>query len=181
MKRLIVLGICLHLAALTGVEAQTGGGRVEVTFNFTRQRGYATNQFAVWVEDSGSKHVKTLYATMFTANGGWKKREQSIPVWVKQSLLNGMQKNEIDALTGPTPQTGTVSYIWDGTNQAGLAVPSGEYTIIVEASLRNENHVIYKAAVRLGGGAAELRPNPVYKGNSPRERGMIGNVKISVK
>ncbi|MDR1902451.1 MAG: DUF2271 domain-containing protein [Treponema sp.] len=181
MKRLIVLGVCFWVISLTGAEAQAGTGKVEVTFNFTRQGGYATNQFAVWVEDSGGKYIKTLYATMFTANGGWKTRDQSLPVWVKQSGLSGMKKNETDAVTGSTPQTGKVSYIWDGTNQAGLAVPAGEYRIFVEATLRNENQVMYNAAVRLGGGASEFQPNPVYKGNSARERGMIGGVKISVK
>lgn len=50
------------------------GGSVEVSFHYARQKGFSSNQFAVWVEDSGGRFVKTLYATGFTASGGYKKK-----------------------------------------------------------------------------------------------------------
>src|SRR5215470_12350337 len=80
-------------------------GVVELTFSFARQSGYSTNQFAIWIEDSQNHHVKTIYATRFTANGGWSRRPSSIPMWVRQSELSTMSKTQIDTVTGATPRT----------------------------------------------------------------------------
>jgi hypothetical protein len=171
--------------------APNGGGHAEVSFTFTRQSGFASNQFAVWVEDAGGKLVKTLYATRFTAAGGFKKRPSSIPLWVKQASLEKLGKQEVDALTGATPKTGGLVYVWDGTNQAGAAVPAGEYRVFLEATLRNDDRVLYSAAVRIGGagsaGTADgkaLTDAPAqaqYFGKDSPERKMISNVRVSYR
>ena len=152
--------------------------RVEVNFTYTKQGGFASNQFAVWIEDAQGRYVKTLYATRFTAAGGWQRRELSLPLWVKQSNLAGKSKAQVDALTGPTPKNGNLRYVWDGTDSAGRSVPAGEYRVLVEATLRNENAVLYTATIKLGErgkAAAQAR----YSGSSAAERGMIGQVTVS--
>ncbi|WP_221621529.1 DUF2271 domain-containing protein [Paenibacillus rhizophilus] len=58
-----------------------------ISFPFVRQDGIASNQFAVWVEDSRGRYVTTLYATRFIATGGYKLRPEAIPTWVKHSGL----------------------------------------------------------------------------------------------
>jgi hypothetical protein len=177
-----ILALCLALLSFPAIfgpaQAVPVVGTAEVSFAFNKQGGFASNQFAVWVEDSQGRHVKTLYATRFTANGGWKKRESSIPLWVKQSGLGGMNKSQIDALTGPTPRSGTLRYVWDGTNQAGLAAEAGAYKVFVEATLRNENRVLYTADITLGGSGV-VTPSPRYFGNSTAERGMIGQITVT--
>ncbi|MDR0598631.1 MAG: DUF2271 domain-containing protein [Treponema sp.] len=175
MKKRILLSI-LALAGL-GLYAQTAV-KVEVSFTYTRLSGSGSNQFAVWIEDAQGRYVKTLYATRFTALGGWKKRDLSIPQWVKQSGLAAMSQSQIDAITSPTPQTGGVRYVWDGTDSAGRAVPAGEYKVFVEASLRNENRVIYTAPVQVGGKPAQVTAQAHYFGLSTAERGMIGPVTV---
>ena len=174
MKKLLfpVLFLCIVM----GVMAQTN--RVEVRFDYARQSGVGSNQFAVWIEDANGHHVKTLYATRFTANGGWKKRKQSLPSWVKQSNLAEMEKAQTDAITGPTPGGGSLSYIWDGTDSAGQALPGGEYRVMVEATLRMGSRVLYTAAIRLGEGG-QITPQPQYFGSGKKERGMIGNVTVT--
>jgi len=176
--------------------------KVEVSFDFTRQTGFATNQFAVWVEDAQGKHIKTLYATKFTATGGWKRRELSLPLWVKQSNLADMDKTRIDAITGPTPKNGTLCYNWDGKDSMGQTLANGEYRVFVEATLRNENRVLYTAVVKLGEKSRitvkikgdmrneaavnvkldESKGQPAaqvqYFGTSAAERGMIGPVTV---
>jgi len=90
---------------------------VAVTFDFQKQSGYASNQFAVWVENANGKLVKTLYVTQFTVNGGYEKRPDAIPVWVKQSgLAQGIAQ---DAVSGATPKSGSLRYVWDLTDQSG--------------------------------------------------------------
>jgi hypothetical protein len=182
MKTYRIVGLCfimLNLPAVLGpAQPVPVVGTAEVSFTYNKQGGFASNQFAVWIEDSRGGHVKTLYATKFTATGGWKKRESSIPLWVKQSGLGGMNKSQIDALTGPTPRGGTLRYVWDGTNQAGLAAAAGGYRVFVEATLRNENRVLYTADITLSGSGA-VTPQPRYFGNGTAERGMIDRVTVT--
>jgi hypothetical protein len=170
-----ILFIMVILCAASALFGQS----LEISFDFVNQSGFASNQFAVWIEDANGNHVRTLYATKFTAQGGWKKREQSIPQWVKQSGLAEMNKSQVDAITGPTPKGGTLRYVWDGKNKSGAAAPQGEYRVFVEATLRSENRVLYSGSIRLGspsGTQAELKPQ--YSGSSTAERGMIGQVKL---
>jgi hypothetical protein len=158
-----------------------GQGGVEVTFTYARQSGSASNQFAVWVEDSVGTYIKTLYASRFTASGGWKRRPLSIPQWVKQSGLASLNKQETDAVTSATPAAGALTYTWDGTNQAGAIVPAGEYTLYLEATLRNESRVVYSATVLVGSGntgEAPVQTQYFSTEAAAKERGMITNVHI---
>jgi hypothetical protein len=170
------------LPAWAGAQALSSAA-AEITFTYTRQSGSASNQFAVWVEDANGVHVKTIYATRFTVTGGWERRPLSIPRWVKAADLATMSKAQADAITGATPRAGALSYRWDGANQAGAAVPPGEYKVVLEATLRNEAAVVYSAVIRIGGGQAgdgpvEAQVRAEYAGADITERGMISNVKV---
>jgi hypothetical protein len=153
----------------------------EISFTFNRQTGSSSNQYAVWVEDSRGNLVKTLYATRYTANGGWERRPQSIPLWVNRSGLSTMAKRDIDAITGATPRTGTQSYRWDGTDKNGNPLAAGEYQVFLEATLRGENRVIYSAPIPLGsdtGSQGEAQVKAEYFGSGTSERNMIEGVKV---
>jgi hypothetical protein len=180
LKRPLFL-VLVGMTVFAGVFAQSdsGAGTVEISFTYTRQGGFGSNQFALWITDAQGNYVKTLYATRFTASGGYAKRPQSIPDWVKLSGLAGMSKDQADAFTGATPRTGVLSYRWDGTNQAGEAVPPGEYQVFLEASLRNENRVLYSATVHLGASSGPVELQPRYFGNDTKARAMISGVKVS--
>jgi hypothetical protein len=180
MKRLFVfLAVLTAVSACVAGQASSPKAVAELSFSFARQTGPASNQFAAWVEDAQGKYVKTLYATKYTAAGGWKIRETSIPVWVKKSGLASMTKAETDALTGSTPRTGTVTYVWDGTDIKDAALPDGGYVICLEGTLRWENQVMYRAPIRIGQGPSEAQVNPEYTGTPPAgERAMIGNVTV---
>ena len=139
-----------------------GGGLLTITFDYTKQSGYASNQFAVWIEDMGGNYVKTLYATRFTANGGYKNRPDSIATWVSKSGLAAMKKTEVDAITGATPNTGSLSYTWDTTDAAGNAVAPGEYKFFVEGSLRWKNSVLYSGTIDTAAGTATVQADRAY-------------------
>lgn len=159
---------------------QQSSAAVELEFNFTRQSGHASNQYAVWIEDAQGQYVKTLYATLWTARGGWSRRSTSIPVWVRQSGLSDMTRSEINALSGATPATGIVTYVWDGTNSHGVTVPDGNYMLLLEGTLRWENQVFYSIPFSLGQGSSALEFNVQYSGDSTAERTMISDVKARV-
>jgi hypothetical protein len=174
--------VLLGMMAFAGVfaESASGSGAVEIFFTYTRQGGFGSNQFALWITDAQGRYIKTLYATRFTASGGYAKRPQSIPDWVKLSGLAGMGKAQADALSGATPKTGLLRYRWDGTDQAGAVVPPGEYRVFLEASLRNENRVLYSAPVRLGSASGPVEIQPQYFGSDTKVRSMISGVNVLV-
>jgi hypothetical protein len=182
MKRLFLVVIFLTFV-LAVAAAQQAQPAAELTFTFTRLSGSASNQFAVWIENSQGQYIRTLYATRYTANGGWKVRETSIPVWVKQSGLSTIPDSQIDAVSGATPRTGTLTYTWDGTNNSGAPVPAGNYVIILEGTLRWGNQVYYRAPIALGQGTATPQVSIQYVDDPTRQpvlddRKMIDNVRV---
>ena len=179
--KISMLSLMLGLVCVSFAAAQQSQGNVEISFAYVKQGGTGSNQFAVWIEDASGRVVKTIYATRFTARGGWKRRPESIPQWVEASGVKTMNKDQYDALTASTPRQGTLTYVWDGTDQAGKPVAPGEYTVHVEGSLRFANRVLYTGKVTLGGPAAELQAASQYWGDSAAERGMIGPVTLRYK
>lgn len=172
--------VFLFMLILINATAQqtTAQTAAEVSFTFTRQSGHATNQFAIWIEDSQGRHIKTLNVTRFTARGGWSRRPDSIPIWVKQSGVAEMTRVQIDAVSNATPRTGTLIFTWDGTNSRGTSVPDGEYLLVLEGTLRWENRVIYHSPIVLGQGATTAEITVEYFGESVAEHSMLSNVRV---
>jgi hypothetical protein len=173
MKKLIVLAALGLLGTALWAQA------AELSFDYKQQRGAGSNQFVIWVEDAAGNYIKTLYATNFTADGGWERRPTSLPVWVKKSGLAKMPRSQIDALTGATPEQGKLSYRWDFTDSKGAKVAPGKYKIILEATLKNENQALYSADIQTGT-ALDASPVPQYSGTGTAERGMISGVRVKV-
>ncbi|MCL2230577.1 MAG: DUF2271 domain-containing protein [Treponema sp.] len=179
MKKFFIVFILAIIAAASAA-AQNAA---EISFTFTRQTGPASNQFAIWIEDSSGQLVKTIYAARWTAQGGYARRPTSIPLWVRISNLANMPRASVDAVSGATPATGALTYTWNGTNNAGAAVPAGDYVIVLEGTLRWENQVYYRAPVRLGQGAATPQVSVEYvsgERDTTAERAMLSNVRVRV-
>jgi hypothetical protein len=187
MKK-ITLFVILTVLVLTSAAAQQAAAQqavqtaatLEVTFTYTRQSGSASNQFAVWIEDTQGKYIKTLNVTKWTANGGFSRRPSSIPMWVKKADPSKMTKAQIDAVSSATPQTGTVTCTWDGSDSNGAALPTGDYVLVIEGTLRWENQVYYRTPISLGKGTMTPRVNAEYVGDATAERAMIKDVKVRV-
>ena len=178
MKKLLLAMVLMF--AVSAMFAQSN--KVEISFNYAYQKGFASNQFALWIEDAEGGYIKTLFATKWTAAGGWKRRENSLPLWVKRSSLAEMNKTQIDALSGATPKTGGIlNFTWDGTNNAGKQLPDGEYKIFIEGTLRNEYSVLYTLPVKLSEKhAAEtlVDVQGKYSGTGKGEQNMISKVTV---
>jgi len=164
-------------------------GEVVITFDYEKQSGHASNQFAIWIEDADRNYTKTLYATHYTAKGGYENRPDSISQWVSKSNLASMEKSEVDAITGSTPKQGTQSYTWDLTDAHGDKVPAGKYVFFVEGSLRWKNRVLYTCELEIGGSSTTMPATAefYYEGSSNQpalssgspESNMIGLVTVS--
>jgi hypothetical protein len=164
-------------------------GEVVVSFDYARQSGHASNQFAVWIEDENGKFIKTLYATRFTAAGGYEIRPDSIPARVESAGLSSLSDARADAVSGATPQPGRLEYVWDLTDENGGAPESARYLFFVEGSLRWKNRVLYTGEIDLKvGGVIEPQAEFYYAASDGQpaltdaspERGMISAVKAEV-
>ena len=191
MKRLFLFlaafGLLLTAACKQStpvVDQSAQNGKMTISLDYQAQDGYASNQFAVWVENSDGAVVKTLYATRFTAKGGYEKRPDAIPLWVARSGVADMK--DVDAITSATPKSGKLEYSWDLTDAAGTRVPDGTYRYFVEGTLRWKNSVLFSGEITLGQSAATAQATaeysyaasddaPALTANSP-ENGMLTNV-----
>ena len=166
----------------------TSDGEVIVEFEYEKQSGHASNQFAAWVEDADGNYINTLFATKFTVNGGYKNRPDSISRWVAKSELASMEKHEVDAISGATPRQGSQYYTWDLTDKNGNAIQPGQYTVFVEGSLRWKNSVVFSATIEVGDvpNTVQAEANYIYEAadrqdvltsDSP-ENAMLTNVRV---
>lgn len=156
---------------------QSSLGKVEISFPFVKQKGYASNQFVVWIEDAEGKFLKTLYVTNFTARQGYKTRKDSLKTWVKKSKRAEAAKDEIDAVSGATPRTGKLTYTWNCDDRQGNPVSPGNYRFFVEGTLFWESNVIYSGTIAVGGNGESNIPVKVeYSSTDQKNKNMIGPV-----
>lgn len=148
---------CNHLRAEETRTADRGEERLEISLRF-RRGGIASSQYAIWIEDETGRLVRTLYATSFTAKGGYEYREDAIPVWVSKAKPQTMSFAQVDAITGATPRNGILTYQWDGTDDKGNRVPPGNYKFFVEGTLYWKSRVLYSGELAWGGKGQESIP-----------------------
>ena len=159
MKKVITAIIVTMLLVIPAVALSKKGkaakaNTLEVSFNYQRQAGPGSNQYAVWIENEKGEFVKTLFVTSYTTKGrarggeqpkrGYIVRPACVPVWVKTSKAEEKTDVQLDAVTGATPQSGGVqTFTWDFTDEQGKAVPQGTYKVKVEATLIFDSDIVY--------------------------------------
>ncbi len=148
-------------------------GLVRLDYRFERQEGHASNQVAVWVEDATGRHVRTLSATSFTAEGGYDRRPMSLPAWREVAGWDDPPDALVQAVSRPAPQSGDQALYWDGLDASGVPVPPGSYRFRVEGNLLWENRVLFTGTVALGDAAATAEAAPEFQ---PAEAASMGGM-----
>ena len=180
---LVAVGICLQGCTTSyakdreDTKETPAGERLEISFRFQRG-GIASSQYAIWIEDGTGRLVRTLYATSFTAEGGYEYREDALPVWVSKAKPQPLSSTQIDAITGATPRNGLVTYQWDGTDDKGNRVPQGTYTFFVEGTLYWKSRVLYTGELEWRGKGQDSIPVKArYFNPSQTNKNMITELK----
>lgn len=188
MKKTVLFTILGVLASF-----QMSGRELEISFNYEKQPGPGSNQYAVWIEDAGGKVVKTLFVTSFTSKGrsrdgqkaerGYRFRPACVPNWVKAVDADSLSDGQMDAFTGATPaSSGTQTFVWDFTDQNGKAVARGKYVFHVEATYFNEGQVLYTGEVMSSGRKDIGVIKEVFSNPSVTEhKGMISSLTARVR
>lgn len=180
----------LMLCAVTALFAfrAPDPGTLELSFQYDKQSGPGSNQYAVWIEDADGQVVKTLFVTQFTAKGrsrlgskparGYTFRPSCTPTWVKHVGAEALSDGQIDAFTGATPaRSGVQTFTWDFTDQDGQPVAEGTYRFYIEATYNGPSVVTHTGTVTYGAPAGDLPVETSYIEPSEDRKDMITNVK----
>ncbi len=147
-------------------------GKVFIEFSFRKHLRIAGNQVAVWINDERGRYVATVYASRFTASGGFKRRPDALAVWVQASDWGQATKVEVDAVTRPTPRNGPVQLRWDCVDRAGRPVPPGVYTYRLESTIYWQNRALWTGRIRVGAGPDASQAQPVYEPKGAEREGI---------
>ena len=173
MKRLIVLA-CLVSIPLMTASAQVSPGVVTISYNLFHPHWIASNQLAVWIEDSRGAFIKTIFATDFMARRkGYLKRPQCCPEWVTASGLANLPDASVDAISGATQKPGHVELTWNCTDSNGKPVPPGVYDYKVEANIQWDKRVIWDGKIEIGSQPSTSGAVPAYLPDSARTAGTL--------
>lgn len=166
--------------------APSAGGisGVDISFDYQRISGWASNQIALWAEDRSGRAVRTLYVSDFTgARRGYEKRPDSLKSWVAAANPQKMTDDSIDAVSGATPKEGRQAFFWDLRDDSGAALPAGTYRICLEGTLRWSSSVVFCSEIDLNAarpGALPVSEKRSEPGNNDGS-GMLGNVTMTVR
>ena len=159
---------------------------VELSFNYQKQSGAGSNQWAVWIENAEGKVVRTLTVTSFTSKGrggrrGYTFRPTCVPTWVKNAKAEEMTDEQIDAVTGATPsQSGVQTYTWDFKDAAGKDVPAGDYKICFEATLYFNSILLYTGSFSTKDKAGDIKLTSTLTEEDEQHKNMITEVKAQL-
>ena len=160
---------------------------VELSFNYQKQSGAGSNQWAVWIENAEGKVVRTLTVTSFTSKGrggrrGYTFRPTCVPTWVKNAKAEEMTDEQIDAVTGATPaQSGVQTYTWDFKDADGKDVTAGDYKICFEATLYFNSIILYTGSFSTKDKAGEIKLTSTLTEEDESHKNMITEVKATLK
>ena len=192
MKRTKIITAVLAVMLAIPAMSQNKGKSLEVSFNYEKQGGPGSNQYAVWIENDKGNVVKTLFVTSFTTKGrargnapaqrGYVMRPACVPTWVKVAKASEQTDQQLDAVTGATPQaSGVQTFTWNFTDQQGKAVPQGTYKVFVEATLYNNSDIIYSGTFSTKDKAGNVTLTSKLTEPDEQHKNMVTNVKAVLK
>ena len=190
---ILILAILLSMIAVAqSSKKDVKASALEVSFDYQRQAGPGSNQYAVWIENEKGNVVKTLFVTSYTTKGrarggeqpkrGYIVRPACVPTWVKTVKADEKTDQQLDAVTGATPQAGgTQTFTWDFTDEQGKAVPQGDYKVVVEATLFFDSDIIYSGTFSTKDKEGDIKLTSTLTKGDEQHKNMVTNVKAILK
>lgn len=192
MKKYFLAIIAVMLLTMPAMAQAKMGKTLEVSFNYLKQAGPGSNQYAVWIENEKGEVVKTLFVTSFTTKGrvrgneqpmrGYLKRPNCVPTWVKTVKAESLSDQQLDAVTGATPKAnGKQTFSWDFTDQQGKKVKDGKYCVKVEATLYQTSSIVYTGSFSSKDKAGNVALTSKLSEPNETHKDMITDVKAVIK
>ena len=114
-------------------------------------RRYRKPYVAVWIEDEHKFPVKTIAL--------WIMQDRPGPRWYPdlkrwyssdRMRLLAEDQNLIDGMSGATRSPGKHKMAWDGTDNAGVRLPEGKYTLMIESAREHGSYQLIKETIEVG-------------------------------
>jgi hypothetical protein len=143
-----VLGFFYSISSYAQESQNTS--KVYISYTWTPIHSHGSNQLAVWIEDEKGNFICTLFATKYTASGGYEKRPVSLNEWTAKAHIKDTPEKEVDAITGATPKEGRQSIVWNCADKSGKRLPAGTYVVKMEANLLNADQMFFTGKITIG-------------------------------
>ena len=125
---------------------------LEVTINKPANpgRGYRRPYVAAWLTDEDDFPVRTILL--------WVQKDGKGPRWIpdlrqwhRDDRMRGIVSDQdlVDAMSGPTRNTGMHKVAWDGKDDLGVPLPPGMYTLNIEAAREHGTYQILREKLEL--------------------------------
>jgi FAD:protein FMN transferase len=101
---------------------------------------------AVWVEDKKKESIRTLAV--------WYNKSRWLPDlkrWYSKNQPGKMDPGVMESISSATRSAGKYTLTWDGLDDRGKQVPSGKYTIYIEAAREHGTYQLIKQEVEWNG------------------------------
>lgn len=192
LKKYFIAALAAMLLSVPAMAQKNKAKTLEVSFDYQKQAGPGSNQYAVWIENEKGEVVKTLFVTSYTTKGrvrgneqpvrGYVKRPNCVPTWVKVSKASEKTDQQLDAVTGATPKAnGKQSLTWDFTDQQGKKVKDGKYSVKLEATLYQASSIIYTGTFSTKDKAGSVTLTSKLSESIDTHKDMITDVKAVLK
>jgi len=173
----------LFLMPLFIISCKQKDGILEVSVDYDQKEKWASDQFAMWIEDTSGNFINTLFVTQFaTTELSYTERGDCVPVWVSKAQPSKMTAEEIDAISTATPVSGIFNHTWDLKDKQGVKVKHGTYVFVLEATLTNNSRVIFKNNIKIGNKPVSVPGIPEYTHpDREKNKDMIRSVIVNYK
>jgi hypothetical protein len=137
-----------------GTARAQGAGALSVKFFYdTPTTVEPTYHTVVWLEDKAGKLVKTLFVSAELSSKEFK-MGNACPDWVKVARWDTVPKDDVAAVTAPTPSVGNAEMSFD---LAKLKVAPGTYRFKLQVHVSEEFNLLYSGDVTVGGAAGPIK------------------------
>jgi hypothetical protein len=170
---IVLILVCICGCSIPFVADQEASGTVSITYILHRTPTSGSNQVAVWIEDEDGNYVKSLYATRFAADGGFKQRPDTLPEWVRISDWENASPAEVDAVSAATQAVGTRTVVWDLTDRSGVPVSTGTYIYKIEGNISRANRVVWQGSIDVVGKGNTSVAEGTYYPTDAAEKGLL--------
>ena len=174
----------LFIIPLFIISCKQKEGILEITVDYEQKAKWASDQFAVWIEDNAGNYINTLFVTQFaTTELAYTERGDCVPVWGSKAQPSKMTAEEIDAISMATPPSGIYKHTWDLKDKQGIKIKPGTYVFVLEATLDNNSRVIFKNNIEIGRKPMSVSGIPEYthpdrEKNKDMIRSVVANYKL---
>jgi len=180
MKKYFLAIIAVMLLTMPAMAQAKKGKTLEVSFNYLKQAGPGSNQYAVWIENEKGEVVSVRGNEQ--PMRGYLKRPNCVPTWVKTVKAESLSDQQLDAVTGATPKAnGKQTFSWDFTDQQGKKVKDGKYCVKVEATLYQASSIVYTGSFSSKDKAGNVALTSKLSEPNETHKDMITDVKAVIK